>query len=941
MLHDRLETHFRALADARDSASRRRPVFALEHGLGGAELALLRSEVLNTVQRAWLPRDAWLPFVVYAAEIGYDFSGDEYWQTFSAKTPGWAGLGDQARQYIRSRFMEFRDHFSGAEPSGPWAGRFTIICWPITHAVLPTDLQRHLARLLFDFRRSLTAEDLRDPEELGRRLAARAWHMSSRFEAFAQNTLLLGQVATALLTGGEDDSTYLLPSTLTRIVEDLSKERQSLRWLRNAKATAQSVRSRGFRASGRGERTDESDSKVYVASTDPSLFLREGREGWSLYLELPDLTALSERLPIIGDELAHLRPRINGVDKRFAGGHLLYPGQWIKANSWPRADTALIQLENGSDVVNELLADQCVISPGPRWLFRVRTPSLATEVRGKFVRADQEYVLVSQTPIEDDLPSWASAVESATNGAFAYRLLTPDRLDDTELEALAKLSIGAVMDVEVRPAAYVAATWDGEGTAEWLEGEEPLIAIRSSRAVARCIVNLDNTPTLVPWPEASNELVLGLRGLGRGAHVLEVALVPEGADEPVIEGSLDVNVRPPQTRPTTGTPREGLMILASPARPTLEELWNGQGFLELLGPAGSRAKVTMELTDRLGRRLAQQSTTLELRVDRARWSEMLARHFRRAEKLQRQYDRAEACEIAVTVSNIGSASIRCERSFTVLRWAFGRDGDGPFVVLVDNTSGSRIATTLYDFAAPGEAKATSVEAGQEVRWPDGGLIHATDGSVDAAVILPPRVRTLQDLQTRRTALPQLGRSPTEILRAIQLGRLWATASLPSDPFAATRRLSVLRTMAQAVASTVGGQRWASAERTCEARGAPEISLLAEAVGDKADHRRLANATRLALQTLQDLGMRHRITRFAGLLRDHLDDVLPTPELSEFLLRLATEPWTLLDRSESDFDDHLVWILGSPVLLRAARFIVLATAPAFDDEDLVYPGWQWE
>jgi hypothetical protein len=45
---------------------------------------------------------------------------------------------------------------------------------------------------------------------------------------------------------------------------------------------------------------------------------------------------------------------------------------------------------------NRLLAvaDQCVLSPGPAWLFKVREPGLATEVRGKVVRPAFAYVLL-------------------------------------------------------------------------------------------------------------------------------------------------------------------------------------------------------------------------------------------------------------------------------------------------------------------------------------------------------------------------------------------------------------------------------------------------------------------------------------------------------------------------------------------------------------------
>jgi hypothetical protein len=38
--------------------------------------------------------------VVYAAEIGYNYAGEEYWQTFASSTPGWAESGNH--QYIEA-----------------------------------------------------------------------------------------------------------------------------------------------------------------------------------------------------------------------------------------------------------------------------------------------------------------------------------------------------------------------------------------------------------------------------------------------------------------------------------------------------------------------------------------------------------------------------------------------------------------------------------------------------------------------------------------------------------------------------------------------------------------------------------------------------------------------------------------------------------------------
>ena len=119
-----------------------------------------------------------------------------------------------------------------------------IIAWPITHAVLPVYLQRNLARLLFDFRTGLTAQLLQDPDALGARLASRTGPYTERFRLFCQNTALLGKISVALLSGEDDESPYLLRQTLRRLVDGLSKERDSRQWLEAARRSAAQLRTR-------------------------------------------------------------------------------------------------------------------------------------------------------------------------------------------------------------------------------------------------------------------------------------------------------------------------------------------------------------------------------------------------------------------------------------------------------------------------------------------------------------------------------------------------------------------------------------------------------------------------------------------------------------------------------------------------------------------------
>lgn len=229
-----------------------RPLFALEHNLQPPEVEALRAAIREHIAHHSPRRDHALTWIVYAAELGYRYSGDEYWQTFEQETPGWTVHGD--RHFIRDRYCAFHQQYGGAKPVGAWAEHFSIICWPITHAILPCDLQRQLALILYEIRHAFSAELLESPVMLGEFIEARSWNASSRFQNLAQETALVGQIAAALLLEGRFGTDSLVyPATLERISKDLDRERRAREWLRGARRSAQErARIRGLAAMENG-----------------------------------------------------------------------------------------------------------------------------------------------------------------------------------------------------------------------------------------------------------------------------------------------------------------------------------------------------------------------------------------------------------------------------------------------------------------------------------------------------------------------------------------------------------------------------------------------------------------------------------------------------------------------------------------------------------------
>jgi hypothetical protein len=949
-MHGCLDGHFRQLAEERAAAGNS-PVFALEHGLDTAELERLTSAVVSSVARGSLPRDAWLPLVVFAAEIGYRYDGTEYWDSFEAAAPGWRVRF--RNDLVRDRFEEFAATYRGARPGGAWAECFTIIAWPITHSVLPTDLQVHLTRLLYDYRHYLTAGMLSSPGVLGQRLAAHATRASSRFLHFTQNTELLGQVASALLMGEETHGQFLLPSTLSRIIDDLAKERQALRWLKDAKARATSVRLRGLHGGGSrggGGSADGTEGQLPIDRLlDPRLFVRRDDRGWSPVVGLPDMSALGVRFPLVYEELQRRRCVVAGAaGAPLTRGRIVLPGQRVRLDRWPGPSEPFLKIENGSSPSNQLLASLCRLHLGPDLLFRITEPGRGLEVRGRFVRPGRQYLLMTREPIADSV-DWVSADPTAIEGTFAYTMNLPEEVGPDEIAFLAEHRLSTAADIDFVPVGSVPALWDGDGVAEWLIGAEPTIAIFTSRRLRGCSVTLNGGPPLALDVSATDQgepIFVQLDDLDPGTHGLDVSLVPLGDDAAILEGRLEITMREPRRRTSGGSYRSAFFLVASPSTPTLSDLWDDRVSLDLFGPEGVEVRPRVCLFAGGHKTADVHLQKVALPLDPNQWRDLM-RTFRSTSGVREGYDDADCCEIHVNHPDLGHVLLKAEREFTPLRWVVGRDRQGLFARLIDNTGSDAREISVSTFDAPGTPRVPHV-LGDVVRHPAGGLLIATSQGSRATALLPPQVNNLDDLRRLGgpPAISMAGSSADEVTRICRVAADWLEAPMPGDVFARHRQIEVRRSIAVELAARIGGPTWARAEAVAASIEPLPTKSLAAAIGDQPDQRSLAASLEAHLPRFSRMGLEERVDEFGGVcgqLFRWLRIDLERAWLAEFLLRAASEPGSLCSWCGTELLSGIQAMSGSPVLLRAARYVVLATSRIELDPDVEAPygSWTWE
>jgi hypothetical protein len=972
--NERLAEHFSALARDRKDI----PIFALEHGLEPAEVLTLSDGLREHICVSRPSSKHALVWTVYAAEIGYGYAGDEYWQTFEADTPGWTENGD--RHWIRDSFAAFQTKFAAAKPSGAWAEHFSIIAWPITHAILPRDLQQQLARILYDLRHAFSAELFDEPRRLGDFIAARSWNTSARFQNLVQAPALVGQIAAALLLQGKEGvKTLLHPMTLKRIGDDVDRERRGRDWLRGARRAAEErARIRGLTI-GRPttttfQRRDEARAEVERLGIEPRLVLRPiERSRWEVSLEIPDLSHLLLRFPQVRDVLTESRCNVAGAAGRpLARGRCLHGPQRVALIRWPRPDDVLLKFERTDPQLEYLLRAECMLRPGASWLFKVASDGLAYESRGMRVRAGTKYLLVSTDPFARS--SVARSVELTCQGVHAVFLDVPSALTQEWEQALRLLQVTQAKSIEVWPAGLAAVAWDGEGHGEWLASETPTLAIRSDHAIDELTIAMGDGPrlsmTLTDTPPGE-PIFIELPPLPVGLHKFSVAARSGNGPDSEVIGDLDVVMRVREARPwSPGATMHGpLEVELDPAAPSLEQLWEGKAAVIVRGPSGRQARCRVKMFIRTGEApsFERQLPPITLPLLNEAWTRHFETHLKTDKDAPRAYDDAHVCEVEFSADELGVFTLRCEREFTPLRWSLRRDSSGFIARLLDDAGIGMPVLERYSFERPTVGEKLS--QGAEHKAPrTGGLYAATLGDFKATIIIPPIVKGLADLQCE----PQIEsgqRTPETVAKLLASTQLWGTARLSGDLIAGARRTTVIRAFTAQILSVLGGRVWASAEtKLKDQRGLVELK---RCISDKGYELGLGSALQLEYQSLADVSAVTRAARLASLAESFLlvqssanqRDAVgrskspgPTklrrvqgvgPEhatwLAEFALRLASDPASLRVWAAEHLDVSIKKLLEVATLARAARFLVLAVdqhKKSLAAAGEIYAGWGW-
>ena len=972
---ERLAAHFTRLVGTRRESGW--PVFALEHGLNERDLDALMRDVRECAVIG-PARDVPLPWIIYAVEIGYEYSGFEFWQTFESKTPGWQ---QEWRGRIRSRFTAFAASYHGAEPHGDWADQFNIIAWPITHGILPRDLQRQLAELLYDASMSFRAETFSSAEALGRHLQVRCSGYSSRFRQFAENTTLLGQIALALLLQDIGDArggaAVLHTDTLARIVGDLNRERDAREWLADARSAAR-FRVRGLSSiplRGRANEFPSHGGRPSSIADDadalprPRLLLREESVNqWQVRLQFPNLAHLAAK----SDRTQHVLTRTQG---RLAGanGSILAAGRIVRdvaptvtLAAWPLPDTQLLSFDGAPPELHAVLQSSFRIQAKNSWLFSVGGDGQARELATRVLRPGASYLLL-QTMETRNPPAGLGlrAVQIACAGIFGLRIDVPTDVPDVLVELLSSiLELEVAQALDVWPAGLPIPDWSGDGHAVWVAGHPMILGVRSDRRLTSLTFTVDGTgePDVAFAVDTSpgTPTFVQLPALQPGTYRIAIAAATGEADaggsssmsqsergRSELRGELLCVVREP--RSATAGQGGALSFAVLPESPSLEDVWENRIEIHVAAPGAASIKGCVVLRGAGGQE-AKWSLSLPSPCDSDAWRRQFAPVRKAAES---KYDDAQTCVLEFDAGSLGRGRVTAERDFTPLRWAIR--GNGHRAVLIDSQGCADLAICVVPCAAPSiEQRVEPAVALDGVSISDGGaLIIARSGRLEVAtVVVPPqRVNSLAALSGVRPIIPAPPREASPLAALARRAALWERARLAGSSLAEVRRLAAVEALISRLASVVGGERWAEAEEILRNNGPQAVAdLMRGLISNRPDERAVGVLLAERVQPSAEAATVDAERALVNALRPFVRD--PNLDaLAAFALRLAASPLqarALVDaqrhtdgNSDTREQELIDGLLNCPVIFRAARYFVVATRALARDGVQGERGMPWQ
>jgi hypothetical protein len=927
-----LETHFKSVAAQRDAEGL--PVFAIEHGLDAQAVSALGDRLRQSLVRDDRLSPHWLLWVIYATELGYDYDGQEYWPSFEQRTPRWR-LQIDRRQSLRQWFLRFHKSYRGARPAGPWATQFSIISWPITHAILPKDLQGQLAKILYEERYSIAQFANESPEEVGNLIAASAYDASARLRNFLEQPELAGRIILGLLApSGETSNRWLQDGTIRRILADLEKQRQAKVWLQETRSTIDSVKLKlasqarfpvDSQAINRFQET-KSD-RVAVKSVTPQLLLfRERQDDWVPFVEIPSFDSIAKLNPRLATLLRSSRAKVLGTAGAWsAPGWLLYGPYRKRLTSWPEPSKSLIQIDKADTGLQYILDGECHITAGPSWLFRLRPDGTAVQVPNRVVQLDTEYILLRSNASETG--EFFRTLRTDSAGISLTEIKVTSSTPPEALRILATLDVGIERFLRIWPVGTPPRRWAVDGSVEWLSHESPIIGVSHDGSCQSLSMRVGQQAAIPITPRTDGQPVFASIGqLPIGVHSLSVTaqhkIDEQGAVGRIVtsHAKLSILIRRPHAWVPGSVSHRGFIVSCERLEPTLDGLLAGQVAISVAGPTGRNVDCRLELLDGSGKVLSSDHIgSVRLPANRATCAALLTRHLENL-KDPYHYSTASGSRLVIDGDELGTFRVVLKHTLSPLRW-YARGSKTLEIQLIDDGDRETPATVSFSsFECAGVARKAEFAAESNSLVPDGqgGLYVAECGGLRACIVASAWIKAgLDGLAVHPSLQMDLGQNGA-LARLLESIKDWSRARA-FGPLANQRREIVVADLQAYLFAYMCGRRWASYEKRLRADGVSSDlqRCLEEAVYKNVSFGIALSNNKNQIVTDSFVESCERFHRQAARFQ-----VCGDPELSSTALGLAARPATIAELLGPTSSEKITALQTMPELVRAARLLVV-------------------
>lgn len=805
-----LESHFQELSHLKKQ--RNIPLFVLEHGLSSDQLAYI-AELLNAeLNRLGLLANHWLLWIIYAAEQGYAYQGEEYWYSFERSMPGWRANG--SRHQIRTWFRRFASQYSGASPQGTWASHFSIIAWPITHAILPRDLQGCLAHTLFKARYPLAQTSSLNPVEIGQLVAKYVHHPSSRFDYFLQHPEFVGHIVSALLNNDLNDN-IIFPSALFRIITDLESVRSANEWMKDARKifVAPHFKTSFQRTSSSFQLENvhqEEPIKLNLFNVRPAISVfKSTNQLWKFTISFPSFYPLFESDSSIATFLQKVRIKIPYSSDTWLPAGWLFTGLRQRALSkWPEANIPLIETHSINPQLQDLLDRDCLIQNEVNWVFKIHSDGSGSYLMSRALSPDNTYLIISRQPFKESQLYIPALLDC--EGIFGVILDLPSQLLTAHEECLTNFNLTCSRTIRIEPIGKLPRHWTEDLTGEWLSTETPHFRIEHNTLVSEYCFTLNDTTPVVISPDSSNSsFFIKLDTLAPGVHKLNVvAKLPNNIQ---LIGDITLNVKHPTSWQPEHQSSLGLFVDVSPSEPTLDDFLRDQIDIEVHGPKSYPVKCSITLLNGLSEivhtvNLFEQLLPVTVDI----WEKAL-HNFINSDWDSIKFLAAKSGLLIFENPELGQYKVKLNRIMSPLRWIYRNHNHKYNLALIDDNEANSVQICFYDFETPLSHQTIEVSTaanGFEINA-HGGLFTANSHSNFAALVLSPSL-TAKGLNNLFTINKESLQKHSDKKTLLELYTTWMKSSC-AGPLSNIKRNKAAEAIKERLLELLCGKRWVHLE----------------------------------------------------------------------------------------------------------------------------------